>query len=127
MDSVFVIKGKVVKGKNRGKKMGFPTANIAISPTHPEGIYVSIIEIDGDLYSSVTFIGTVDTFNEKDYVAETYILNFNRDIYGKDVVINILKKLRDNKKFDSVDTLIRQIEKDKKNAEEYFRKLANSQ
>lgn len=126
MDSLFRIKGKVIIGKSRGKEMGFPTANIAIFPNYPEGIYVSITEIDGVLYPSVTFIGTVDTFNEKDFMAETYILNFERDIYGKVVVINILKKLRDNKKFDSVDELVHQMKEDERNTRKYFQKTKKS-
>lgn len=122
MKAMFTVAGKVVKGKSRGKALGFPTANLVASPTLPQGIYLSTTEIDGIFYQSVTFIGTVDTYGESDFVVETFILNFDQDIYGKFVKVNILKKLRENQKFESVEKLIAQIEKDVKQARDYFSK-----
>lgn len=120
MKTMFTVEGMVVKGKSRGKKLGFPTANLVASPTLPEGIYVSTTEIDDVSYQSVTFIGTVDTYGESDFVVETFIFTFDQDIYGKEIKVNMLKKLRENKKFDSESALIAQIADDKKKAEEYF-------
>ncbi|HSW48321.1 MAG TPA: riboflavin kinase, partial [Candidatus Saccharimonadales bacterium] len=100
---------------------GFPTANLAINKSTPSGIFVSITKIKNDTYNSITFIGTADTFDETDFVAETYILNFDQDIYGEEVEINILQKLRDNQKFESVEMLTEQMKIDKEEAEKFFR------
>lgn len=121
MQPIFNLIGKVIKGKNRGKSLGFPTANLAINKSTPSGIFVSITKIKNDTYNSITFIGTADTFDETDFVAETYILNFDQDIYGEEVEINILQKLRDNQKFESVEMLTEQMKIDKEEAEKFFR------
>ncbi len=104
--------GKVRTHSKRGKKLGFPTANINLSKKIPEGIYISKTEFSGKEYKSLTFIGAAKTFNEKNYKAEIYILDFNQNIYGKWVSVEILKKLRENKKFKSADELIAQMKKD---------------
>ncbi len=100
--------------------MGFPTANFPADSKTPQGTYFSTTKIGNKTSNSITFIGTVDTFDEKDFSAETYILDFDQDIYGQKITVNILKKLRDNKKFNSTADLIKQIEKDKKEAINYF-------
>lgn len=115
-----VIRGKVRKGKQRGRLLGFPTANINLHKKIPEGIYLSYIIVNGHTYPSLTFIGSAKTFGEKDYQAEAYILNFNQQIYDQWVSIQILKKIRGNIKFDSEKALIQQMQKDKIEAEEYF-------
>lgn len=120
MNSLFILKGKVQDGKKRGIKMGFPTANFSADPSIPQGTYISQIEVKSRVYPSVTFIGTVETFDEKDFVAETYILDFSRDIYGEEVSVNVLKKLRDNKKFESEEALIEQMKKDEAGTRLFF-------
>jgi riboflavin kinase/FMN adenylyltransferase len=112
MQSLLTIKGTVKKGKERGKTLGFPTANIKVDKTIPEGIYASEVLMDGVLYKSTTFIGTVKTYNEKEFILESYILDFNEDIYGKEITVVLYKKIRNNKKFDSENLLIEQIKKD---------------
>lgn len=112
--------GKVRKNKQRGKKLGFPTANINLTKNIPEGIYVSYAKIGIFIYPALTFIGTAKTFNEKTFHAETYILDFKQDIYGKWISVNLLRKIRDNKKFDSAEELIKQMKKDEVVAREYL-------
>ncbi|MBI2040204.1 riboflavin kinase [Candidatus Microgenomates bacterium] len=112
--------GKVRIHNRRGKKLGFPTANINLTKKIPEGIYISLTRLAGKQYKSVTFIGTVKTFDEKKYHAETYILDFNENIYGKWISVELIKKLRANKKFKSVDRLVRQMKKDEQDARKYF-------
>ncbi len=112
--------GKVRFGNKRGKDLGFPTANISLHKALPEGIYLSVVSVQKKKHNALTFIGKAETFNESDYKAETYILNFNLDIYHLWITITLLKKIRENKKFNSVDALIVQMRKDKKEAEEYF-------
>lgn len=122
MQPLFILNGTVTKGKNRGKKMGFPTANFPAAQTTPQGTYISSVGIGGKIYQAITFIGTVDTFDEKDFVCESYLFDFDQDIYGKEVSVKILKKIRDNRKFDSEEALIQAIENDKKIAKEFFEK-----
>jgi riboflavin kinase / FMN adenylyltransferase len=114
------IRGKVRHGKKRGRELGFPTANIELHRSYPEGIFVSQTSLDGKTYQSVTFIGAAKTFDEKDVLAETFILDFDQDIYGKLVYIRLLKKLRDNQKFSGMDTLIQQIHEDVERTRHYF-------
>jgi len=117
---LYIFWGKVKKGRKRGKNLGFPTANISLHKKIPEGIYVSRTFIRKKIFFSATFIGQAKTFAEKDYKAETYILNFNRDIYDEWITIRLFKKIRDNKKFSSEKTLIEQMKKDEEETREYF-------
>ncbi|MBI2597346.1 riboflavin kinase [Candidatus Daviesbacteria bacterium] len=112
--------GKVRKHQQRGKKLGFPTANINLTKNIPEGIYISQIKLSRSIYPALTFIGKAETFNEKKYQAETYILDFDKNIYNQWITVKLLKKIRENKKFHSVDKLITQIKKDKQIARKYF-------
>lgn len=104
--------GKVRTHNQRGKKLGFPTANVALHQEIPEGIYISKTKIDGKEYKSLTFIGVAKTFNEKKFHAENYILDFNENIYGKWISVELIKKIRDNKKFNSAGELVDQMKKD---------------
>ncbi len=112
--------GKVRSNNKRGRVLGFPTANLNLSRKIPEGIYISKIKIDNNDYKSLTFIGAAKTFNEKKYKAETYILDFNQNIYDKWISIELIKKIRENKKFDSLEELIIQMKKDEEAARKYF-------
>ena len=96
-----ILWGKVKKGSKRGKFLGFPTANFSLHKKINQGIYISQTKFLGKIYQSVTFIGNAKTFGEKDIKAETYILNFNKNLYEKFITVKLLKKLRGNKKFKS--------------------------
>ncbi len=98
--------GKVIKGDKRGKALGFPTANIRLHKKIGQGVYISRIVIDNNTYNSVTFIGNAKTFGKLDIKSETYILDFNKNIYGKRGNITLLKKIRTNQKFESAEKLI---------------------
>lgn len=112
--------GKIRKGNQRGRELGFPTANILLHKVIPEGIYISEIRVENKLYPAVTFIGTAKTFNENKYQAETFILNFTKQIYDEWATVTLLKKIRDNKRFNSAQELINQMKLDIKAAEKYF-------
>lgn len=116
------IKGKVIRGKQRGRNLGYPTANIKVSGVS-EGIYISVTTINGLEYKSVTFIGSAKTFGEKDVFAETYILDFNKDIYDQEIEVKLIKKIRNNKKFDTIDNLVLQITKDVEQTHKYFKNV----
>lgn len=100
--------------------MGFPTANINLAKKIPEGIYISKTKVIDNWLPSLTFVGVVKTFNEKKFLAENYILDFNKNIYGKWISVQLLRKIRDNQKFNSAENLIRQMKKDEQDARTYF-------
>jgi riboflavin kinase/FMN adenylyltransferase len=113
----FDFTGKVVRGEQRGRKLGFPTANIDVHPRQalpPFGIYATLAHIGGKTYQSVTSIGIRPTFSEGRRTIEVYILDFEKDIYGKELKVDFIEKLRDEKKFNSVDELTEQIAADVK-------------
>ena len=120
LNSLFTFKGKVKSHLGRGKKLGFPTANIDIDKEIPEGIYIGFTHIDSQKLPSLIFIGAPKTFEETDKKAESYILDFSEDIYGKLITLEVLKKIRDNKKFVNEKELIEQMKEDEKQAREYF-------
>lgn len=117
----YEIEGEVIKGKSRGKTLGFPTANIKTpNEITPSGVFLSQVILNGTEYPSLTNIGTCPTFQQRDRNIETYILFFNGDLYGKKVRICLLKKVRDEIHFDSPEALSDQIQKDIHTAEGYF-------
>lgn len=118
----YQIRGQVKKGKRRGGPvLGFPTANLemdsdALCPRH--GVYVTQVAYQGRCYGGVLNIGYNPTFSEKKISAETHIFDFNQDIYGQDLKINLLAFLRPEKKFSGPAELTRQISKDVAQAKE---------
>jgi len=120
----YSITAEVVSGRRIGNTIGFPTANI-----HPErflvlpanGVYITKTLLDGKLYNSMTNVGYNPTFEDvKEKTVETHIIDFNQDIYGKKIEVFFLKKIRDEKKFKSVERLIEQIAKDMQETKEFF-------
>ena len=120
MKSLYEIKGIVKTGAKRGKNLGFPTANIEIDEKIPEGIYAAKVAVDGNEYNAAAFIGAAETFGEKEFKAEAYILGFSGDIYGKQITIKLFKKLRENKRFDNKNQLVEQMKKDVLATREFF-------
>ncbi|ERT56712.1 riboflavin kinase/FMN adenylyltransferase [Peptoniphilus koenoeneniae] len=111
----FAIIGKVSHGKNLGKKMGFPTANIIpkkqyILPKY--GVYDTDVIIDNKRYKAATSVGNNPTFKNEGVKIEANILDFNQDIYGKVIRVDFIKRLRDMLIFDNVEELFEQIKKD---------------
>jgi riboflavin kinase/FMN adenylyltransferase len=117
------VEGRVVRGAERGVQLGFPTANL-----HPQnrviprnGVYVTATLIEGQWRRSVTNIGTRPTFESgADASVESFVMNWSGDLYGDVVRVRFLYRLRDEKKFASVDELKSQIERDVVRAENYF-------
>jgi len=118
--------GKVRSGKARGRKLGFPTANIALHKKIPEGVYLSKTRVNTDWHPSLTFIGVAKTFEETKYQSETYLLNYNTSFYNQWITIKLIKKLRNNKKFSNADALVNQMKEDEKDAREYFSRTVHS-
>ncbi len=122
MNSLYSFSGVVIEGHKRGKKLGFPTVNMKLEKAIPEGIYVSKVEVRAIFYNSLTFIGAAKTYDETEVFAETYLFDFNEEIYGESVDVILLMKLRDNQKFESEEALREQMELDKAQALEFFNK-----
>ncbi len=110
------IEGVVQKGDQRGRELGYPTANIPMTDiVHPAyGIYATLINIEGDdvWHKSATNIGIRPMFEIPTAQIETFIFNFDEDIYGKTVRVKPVEYIRGEAKFDSLDALIDQMEKD---------------
>ena len=103
------------QGIQLGRTLGFPTANLYLSEEDlcpKRGVYVTQVIYDGRQYGGVSNIGYNPTFGDTSLVAETHIFDFNADIYGRPLRINLLRHLRGEIKFDGPDALIRQIRRD---------------
>lgn len=112
----FSISGEVVTGQQLGRTIGFRTANL-IYPSElidlPFGVYATDVKVDSETFKGITNFGIRPTVsNSKQHSLETHILDFERDIYGKNIEIKFIKMLRKEKKFASVDELKMQIQKD---------------
>lgn len=121
----FKMQGKVIKGAQRGRLLNFPTANLKPSfkyVTAKSGVYFTRVNIDRDFYYALTDIGTNPTFENKKMKIETYIMDFSKDIYGKNISIEFLEFLRPDYKFNSPEELIAQMEKDKKTGRKLIEK-----
>ena len=117
----FSLKGEVIKGKQIGRQIGFPTANLDYDTRFilPKiGVYYTNVEIKDKIYKGITSVGTNPTVNGKNITVETYILDFSDDIYGCDINVYFIKKIRDEKKFNSVKELSEQLERDKNSAQQ---------
>ncbi len=125
----FSFSGKVVVGEKRGRKLGFPTANLDVHPRQalpPFGIYATLAHIGGKTYKSVTSIGIRPTFTEGIRTIEIYILDFDKDIYGKELKVDFIEKLRNEKKFNSVEELTKQIAEDVKQGKAILESLGKN-
>lgn len=117
----YSVSGIVVKGRQDGRKMGFPTANINISSdrfvTVKDGVYSSIVIYRGVRYKGVTNVGNHPTFNDEYANIETHIIGFDKEIYGENIKVIFVGRIRDVRKFNSTDELATQIASDKQYAD----------
>ncbi|MCH3881489.1 MULTISPECIES: bifunctional riboflavin kinase/FAD synthetase [Tenacibaculum] len=121
----FSIFGKVVNGKQLGGKIGFPTANISVAETYKlipkTGVYVVKSVIGGETVFGMMNIGTRPTVNGIHQTIEVHFFDFNEDLYGENLNIELLYFLRDEQKFDSVETLIIQLKEDEETSLLYIK------
>ena len=123
MKEPIILSGKVVHGKALGRTVGMPTANLCIEDgTIPEdGVYATRISVQGKTYTSVTNIGRRPTVDDESYITvETFIIDFNEDIYGQFVELEVYKFLRPIQKFSSLEEVQKQVNKDIEEAKTYF-------
>ena len=130
--SYYSISGTVIKNKQLGQKIGFPTVNI-IPPEEKmlpkRGVYATITETaDGHTYHSMTNIGYNPSVQENEYSGikcETHIFDFYDDIYGQDICIRFVKYIREEIRFESIEQLKMQLEEDKNNIKLFFDSKVN--
>lgn len=120
----YYIKGMVVEGDKRGRQIGFPTTNLKTDWNFlpMNGVYVTNITHDNQVYDGITNIGYRPTFEKKELLIESNIFDFNESIYGENIKIDFIERIRSEKKFDSVEELIENIKKDVSYAKEVFKK-----
>ncbi len=124
----YSVVGPVIKGKQVGRKLGFPTANILpeahMSLIRP-GVYVSYTEVGNVLYPSLSNVGYNPTFDQTELNLESFLLDFDEDIYGETIRIFFIDHIRDEQKFKSLDALIAQMNEDLLFAKtNYFSKIS---
>jgi len=120
MGRYFYLGGEVITSDKRGRVLGFPTANLDIRPQQAlpgNGIYATIAQVDGKQFPSATNVGIRPTFGEGEKRVETHLLNYKGELYGKDIKIEFVQKLRDEQRFPSSEELKAQIEKDVREVE----------
>lgn len=111
----YALHGKVVEGAGRGEGLGFPTANMDVKSGQalpPDGVYVGLTRFNGKVYQSMTNIGRNPTFGDLERSVESYLVDYHGDLYGKEVRLDIVARLRDEKKFDDAGELKKQIAQD---------------
>ncbi len=125
----YSISGRIVHGDKRGHKLGFPTANVdmhrLISPV--AGIFATKVHgLDDNALDAVTSIGTRPMFGGKVMILEAHLLNFDDDVYGKYVRVELLKQLRKEQTFATVEELKEQIKDDVENVRQFFKENNNT-
>jgi len=111
----FSLSGQVITGAGRGKELGFPTANLDLDQKQAlplDGIYATLTYIDGTAYQSVVNIGQRPTFGSNQRTVEVYVLDYQGNLYGRELTVDIIERLRGEKQFDTVQQLKKQISKD---------------
>jgi riboflavin kinase/FMN adenylyltransferase len=123
----YTLDGRVVEGRRRGREIGFPTANLQTTNEliPPHGVYATTLTVDGIIHAALTNIGSNPTFGDSERTTiETYVLRFDGDLYGRDVRLGFVQRLRDERRFDDVDGLKAQIEADRRRAERLFTRMS---
>ncbi len=124
----FSLTGLVVHGFSRGKKLGFPTANIALeeSTLVPKaGVYATLVNIEDKVYMGATFVGTNPTFQGEKTSVETFIIDFDDSLYDKHIEVRFVKRLREQIKFSSPEALIEQMGMDVEKTKTHLQEIVN--
>ena len=115
--------GKVGHAHGRGSTFGYPTANIPFGEDRlppADGVYITSVTLDGKTYIGGTNVGAKPTFGDERPSVETFILDFDGDIYGKEIKLAFYKRLRDIEKFSSAAALAAQLDTDMSKIRNYF-------
>ena len=129
LDYPYSIQGKVIKGKQLGRTIGFPTANIQVEQTYKlipkDGVYIVSCIIDDSIHYGMMNIGvnpTTDIQNQSQKI-EVYLFEFHQDIYEKPITVSFIKRIRDEQKFESVSALKNQLSADKNTSLIYLKNI----
>lgn len=118
----YTLTGSVVEGKRLGRTLGFPTANLAIDDPHKlipaHGVYAVTATVNGTSHAAMCNIGTNPTVGGQERSVEVHIFNFNGDLYGKKLELQLKHRIRDEQKFPSLDALREQLEHDAVSAQD---------
>ncbi len=124
----YAVSGEVIHGEKRGRKIGFPTANISVWDERiipANGVYAGWAWLDNQRYMAVTNVGIRPTFAGDDVTVEVHLLDFQQDIYGQNLRFEFIKRLRPEKKFNGIEALIAQINADVAAGRAYLTSLNN--
>ena len=128
LDRYYILHGSVVHGDKRGKKIGYPTANIQPENTKKiipkKGVYAVWIRVDGEYFEGMMNIGTRPTFDGKSETLEVHIFDFDKDIYGKKIQVQFADRIRDEQSFSGIDELKQQLNEDSKSAKNLLKKIS---
>jgi riboflavin kinase/FMN adenylyltransferase len=123
----YTLVGRVVEGRRRGREIGFPTANMETMNEliPPHGVYATTLTVDGIVHAAITNIGLRPTFGEQTApTIESHVLRFDGDLYGREVRLGFVQRLRDERRFEDIDALRAQIEADRRRADRLFTRLS---
>jgi riboflavin kinase/FMN adenylyltransferase len=126
MGHPYYIDGSIVHGRGRGREIGVPTANLetANELVPPHGVYATTMTIDGVIRAGITNIGVRPTFGESDMAIETHLLDYGGDMYGRQVRLSFVQRLRDERRFPDIDALRAQIDADRRRAGRLFNRIS---
>jgi riboflavin kinase/FMN adenylyltransferase len=118
----YEIAGKVIRGRSRGKALGFPTANIRTeNEILPDGVFLTRTMVDAISWPSLTSIGSNPTFEDGNLSVETFLLDFDKGLYGRNLRIRFLERIRKTRIFKDSDGLVNQMKHDLARAYDYFK------
>jgi riboflavin kinase / FMN adenylyltransferase len=110
--------GRVISGQRLGRALGVPTANIALERTNrlAHGIYAVVARVEGRAFPAVASFGTRPTVDDGPPLLEVHLLDFDGDLYGREMEVEFIERIRDERKFDSIQALAAEMERDKERA-----------
>ena len=114
-------------GDQRGRQIGFPTANLATENEliPPNGVYAAIVRLDGVMYPAATNVGVRPTFGDSTQtVIEAHLIDVNRELYGQTLRLGFIQRMRDERRFDGIDALKAQIAADVAKARTLFEQMS---
>ena len=122
----YYLDGTVVRGEGRGRQLGVPTANIktANELVPPDGVYATLVTLDGIVHPAVTNVGVRPTFGEGGRVIETHVFDLAEDLYGRAFRLSFISRLRDERQFADVEALRAQIDDDCRQARDLFSRIS---
>jgi riboflavin kinase / FMN adenylyltransferase len=114
----YSVSGRVISGQRLGRTLGVPTANIALEPTNrlAYGIYAVAARVDGRVFPGVASFGVRPTVDDGPPLLEVHLLDFDGDLYGREMEVEFIERIRDERKFDSIPSLVAEMERDKERA-----------